>query len=115
MSTTVSLPPIAPASKQPNPAHELAAAFEITEGRILKVMCTGWDNDRASYRISTEVGGRITVHHRTYDNRQTTTINDLLWALASGRWACRPVYQGAGFICFHPDYPSYIARESPSL
>ena len=115
MSTTVSLPPIAPASKRPNPAQELADAFEITGARILKVMCTGWDNDRASYRISAESGGRIIVHHRTYANRETTAINDLLWALTSGRWACRPVYQGAGFICFHPDYPSYIARENPSL
>jgi len=114
MSTVSSLSPVQSAVK-PNPAQELATAFEISTGRILKVMVTSWSDGRISYRISVEQDGKLTIVHRLRDERQTTGINDLLWTLASGRWKMRPAYQGSGFIVFHGDYSAYIGRENPSL
>jgi hypothetical protein len=112
MATSTILP-LPAATKESSPAKALAEAFEITTGRILKVMCTSWSDGRISYRISIEQGGNLTIAHRLYQERQTTTINDLLWTLMNSRsWKMRPAYMGSGFIAFHDDYAGYIRRET---
>lgn len=113
MEAILSLPPIAPKSKKLNPTQEIAAAFEITTGRILKIMVTAWSGDRTSYRISVEQNGQLTIVHRLRSDRETITVNDLLWQLAGGsQWRMRPGYSGAGFILFHGDYSQFISREN---
>ena len=92
--------------------QQLQAALNIHEGRILRVMVTPWSDDRVSYRVSVEKHGKLTNVHRLYQERETMTINDVLWSLTDSRWSCRPAYQGAGFLVYHPDYASYLGHET---
>jgi hypothetical protein len=110
MTTTAILPQAAQAQAQ-SLNHQLAAALNISEGRVLRVMASPWSEGRVSYRIAVERDGQLTAVHRIYQERQTVTINDLLWSLADARWTFRPAYYGAGFVAYHPDYKAHLRRE----
>jgi hypothetical protein len=75
-------------------------------------MATAWDADRTSYRIAVERDGAIQIVHRTMRYEETTAANDAVWALVGReRWQCRPVWRGAGFVAYHPDYLRHLGRE----
>jgi hypothetical protein len=112
--TTAILPQEERRATAQSPQQQLAAALNIAadSGRILRVMASQWSDGRVSYRISVEKNGKLKDVHRLYQERETMTINDVLWSLTDGRWSCRPAYQGAGFMVYHPDYSAYLSRQT---